>query len=142
MIVLATLIIAASSIVSETESEDLTVSNIETCQVSPALPIHIEYIDQRNNNCIKAKLRINQPFGIYTPLNGFMKWETLHRARICEYNYIHQAACNITTVVPRAGASFKFVIFQNCTWRFEVQQRETRQHPTIFPKRLNANTQV
>lgn len=136
MILIAIFITTVKCIVSETELEDLTISNIESCQISPAEPINIEYIDLKNNNCIKAKLRINQPFGIYTPLNGFVKWETLHRARICDYNYIHQAACNITTIVPRAEETFKFFIFKNCTWKFEIQHRENRHHPTIFTQRI------
>lgn len=100
--------------------------NFHECEIQAAAPIQIRYIDQSHNNCISGNLRVNQPFGLYTSLSGYLKWETLFRAQDCHANYFYHAKCNIITWLPHVHRSLNLRVWNNCTWRYIVNQPVAR----------------
>lgn len=105
---------------------------MQNCIIRPATPIKIKFIDHVNENCINSKIRINEPFGLYTMRDGFIKWETLHRAQNCAVNYFHHLNCNIIASLPQIEHSLELEIWRNFTWKFKVKQKpRDKQHPII-----------
>lgn len=100
--------------------------NFRNCTVKAAAPIQVRYVDQSQNNCISGNLRVNQPFGLYTSRNGYLKWETLLRAQDCNSNYFYHAKCNIITWLPHVHSSLHLRVWRNCTWRYIVNQPAAR----------------
>lgn len=97
---------------------------IQNCEVKAANPIRFYLNDYANGNQINAKLRVNQPFGLYTNRDGFIKWETLFRARDCNYNYLHHVYCNIVTALSPIETSFELNIWRNCSWNYAINRRQ------------------
>ena len=95
----------------------VTSNSIRDCQVTHAVPIEIKYMDYFQENYINAKIRVNEPYGIYTSLNGFIKMETIWRSDNCGINRIHHARCNLTTELPHVD-TLEITIWNNCTWNY------------------------
>lgn len=119
---------ATATFTHQETSQDLTIHPMQSCEIRAALPIKIRYHDYPNGNCINSKIRSNQPFGLYTSLKGFVKWETLHRAFDCNLNYFHHSKCNITTRLPQIEESLELNVWRNCSWDYVVRQRPVNRH--------------
>lgn len=134
------LVATASAIFTDQQmSQPLTINPMMNCAIRAAKPVKIVYNDFSNSNCINAKLRINEPFGLYTPRDGFVKWETLYGAFDCEFNYFYHYKCNITAVIPKIENSLEFDIWNNCSWRYTVDREPKPRHHSTLVQNLYSN---
>lgn len=128
LIIFSVIVITRALFTVQQESQALTINPMQNCIIKAATPVRVKYNDYPNKNCINSKLRINEPFGIYTPRDGFMKWEILYRAHDCNFNYFHHLKCNITALMPRISTSVEINVWENCSFKYIVNQRQARKY--------------
>lgn len=102
------------------------VQSFSKCSVRAAVPVNLRVNEYSTNNCMRGKIRNNQPFGLYIQRDGVLKWDTLHSARYCQRNYFHHVRCNIIAVIPQIENSLDLRAWRSCSWRYIVNQPVVR----------------
>lgn len=105
---------------------------VQNCEPRAAIPVRFTYNDHSNGNGIYAKLRIDQPFGLYTARDGYMKWETLYQSSNCNLNRFSHVNCNITINIPYIEQSFELNIWQNCSWNYIINRMPSRRTHSVI----------